>query len=247
MDGAGYARPPAILLPMRTDPFEEWRRLTELYREMSDQELYQLDASIADLTEQAQQILRDEMRTHGLKRPLSVSAEADLPERSAAPGRAPGVEAATVNGGRDMTGDEAEEAGPYEYTWKTLLCECNEREEAWKIHLALKQAGIESWIEGPMSQHSQDTRCPQVIVAADQLEQARQIISQPIPQEIVEQLNAPFEDYKPPVCPMCGAADPVLEGVNPANSWLCESCGKQWTEPVEDPGDSSQAESMRSS
>jgi hypothetical protein len=230
---------------MRTNPFEEWRRLTELYREMSDQELYELDASIADLTEQAQQILRDEMRTRGLKKPRSAGGGTDLPERSAAPGSAPGVEAATAAGGRDRTGDEAEEDGPYEYTWKTLLCECDEREEAWQIHLALKQAGIESWVEGPRSQFSPDTRCPRVIVAADQLEQAREVIARPIPQEIVEQFDTLVEDFKTPVCPKCGAADPVLEGVDPANSWLCESCGKQWTEPVEDPSGSSQAASMR--
>ena len=57
---------------MNQDPFEEWRRLTELYREMSDEELYELYASIADLTEQAQQILSDEMKSRGLKRQVRI-------------------------------------------------------------------------------------------------------------------------------------------------------------------------------
>ncbi|MGA3371128.1 MAG: hypothetical protein ABSC48_05135 [Terracidiphilus sp.] len=215
---------------MRVDPFEEWRRLTELYREMSDEELYELDASIADLTEQAQQILCDEMRTRRLNRPRLASAEADLPERSADPEGGLSAEAATAAAGRRKTGDEAEDDGPYEYTWKTLLCECNEQEEAWQIYLALKEAGIESWVEGPRSQFSQDTRYPRVVVAADQLEQAREIIARPIPQAVVEQFRTPIEDYEPPVCPKCGAEDPVLESAAPVNSWRCESCGKQWTE-----------------
>jgi hypothetical protein len=206
---------------MRIDPFEEWRRLTQLYREMGDEELYELDASISDLTEQAQQILRDEMRTRGLTRPRLASAVADLSERSAAPGSCPGAEAA-ADDGRGMTGDE-EEDRPCEFTWKTLLCECNEQEEAWQIHEALKQAGIESWVEGP-----------KVIVAADQLEQAREIIAQPIPQAIVEFFNACDEDFKVPVCPQCGAGDPVLESADPVNAWRCESCGKQWTEAIVD-------------
>jgi hypothetical protein len=63
---------------MNQDPFEEWRRLTELYREMSDEELYELYASIADLTEQAQQILSDEMKSRGLKRQSASGQETKL-------------------------------------------------------------------------------------------------------------------------------------------------------------------------
>jgi hypothetical protein len=37
-------------------------------------------------------------------------------------------------------------------------------------------------------------------------------------------------EFEPPRCPQCGAEDPVLEGVDPFNTWLCEACGKQWTE-----------------
>ena len=57
-----------ILLPMQRDTIAEWQSLTQLYREMSDQELYELDAGIGDLTEVAQQVLRDEMRSRGLER-----------------------------------------------------------------------------------------------------------------------------------------------------------------------------------
>ena len=66
---------------MRIDPLEEWRRLTPLYREMSDEELYELDADFAGLTEQAQQTLRDEMKSRRLERPRPAAVNADTSER----------------------------------------------------------------------------------------------------------------------------------------------------------------------
>ena len=217
---------------MRIDPFEEWRRLTELYREMSDEELYELDADFAGLTEQAQQILHDEMKTRGLVRPRPANVEAEISAASAWDSSA----------GAPKAEDGAEEnALPCEYTWKTLLCECNDSEEAWQLREALRQAGIESWIEGSGYRVAAEASYPRILVAADQLEQAREVVSRPIPQAIVEQSRMPPEEYNPPVCPRCGAEDPLLEGVDPVNSWLCESCDHQWTDAAIDdanaPGD----------
>ena len=209
---------------MRIDPFEEWRRLTQLYREMSDEELYELEDDFAGLTEQAQQILRDEMKTRGLARPRPASVEANLSERSAA-------SAWDASADARKTVDGAEESDlPREYTWKTLLCECAKREEAMLLHITLRRAGIDSWVDGSCRGLS----CSQVVVAADQLEQAQEIAARPIPQEIIDELNKWREEYKPPVCPKCGAEDPLLEGVDPVNSWLCESCDHQWTDAVEE-------------
>ena len=213
---------------MRTDPFEEWRRLSQLYREMSDEELHELDADFAGLTEQAQQILRDEMKTRGLTRPRPASVEANLSERSAALAWDSSADAPKAE-------DGVEESGlPCEYTWKTLLCECNDSDEAWQLREALRQAGIESWIDGQGYRIVEGINYPRILVAADQLEQAREIAARPIPQAIVEQSRMPPEEYNPPVCPKCGAEDPLLESVDPVNSWLCESCDHQWTDPVEE-------------
>ncbi len=41
-------------------------------------------------------------------------------------------------------------------------------------------------------------------------------------------------EFDLPVCPNCGAGDPALEDVDPVNSWICESCGKQWKESPAD-------------
>ncbi len=215
---------------MKLNSVEEWRRLTEHYREISDEELYELDADSADLTEQARQVLRDEMKTRGLDRQRAANAESHSTPRPE-PRRWEMVEdAPRIVGDREEADDkELNDGQPREFTWKTLLCECNEIEEAWQLREVLRRAGIDSWVEG----RSRDLSYPRVVVAADQLEQAREIAAQPVPQEIIDEFNTPPQEYSPPVCPMCGAEDPVLESADPVNAWLCESCGAQWTEAVE--------------
>ncbi len=222
-----------ILLPMQADPIAEWQRLTQLYREMNDGELEELDYGIADLTEVAQQVLRDEIKKRGLNEPHETEEEADIPERFAA-------SKWTSHGDAPEDGEAVEEGElPVEYTWKTMLCECDEREVARQIQEMLREAGIESWIEGPGYSVALEMSSPRIVVAADQLEQAREIISRPIPQEIVEHSKMDVPDYEPPVCPSCGAADPILEGADPVNSWRCESCGREWSEQAEEAKESS--------
>jgi hypothetical protein len=217
---------------MKIDPVEEWRRLTEHYREMGDEELYELEADFAGLTETAQQVLRDELKLRGLDLPRAASAQANSAARQEArqwdlvqdtP------QAVEDSGDSEEADEDAVDGAPREFTWKTVLCECNEASEAWQIREVLRRAGIDSWVEG----RSRDLSYPRVVVAADQLEQAREIAARPIPQEIIDEFNAPPEEYKPPVCPKCGAEDPVLESADPVNSWLCESCGEQWSDPAE--------------
>jgi hypothetical protein len=154
---------------------------------------------------------------------------------------------------RKLAPDEPESAeefdGPHDYTWKTPLCECETQEEALQLSEVLKQAGIKNWIERPGGKHAiaWDERMVgnvQVLVLADRLDEARAIAADPIPQEIVEQSKTRVPEFEPPACPKCGAGDPVLEAVDPANSWECEACGNEWTEPAggltEDPEESEQ-------
>jgi hypothetical protein len=204
---------------------------------MYDDELFELAADSADLTEQVRQVLGDEIRKRGLEDPRTVSQarkEANLP---AAPQRDSDVNTSDVDllgsGAAVQDGDV-----PREYTWKTVLCECEDREEAWQICEVLRQAGIESWIEGPggsYSPYSQlDQRSPRILVAADRFDEAREIAAWPIPKEIVEQSKMQSPEFETPVCPNCGAGDPVLEGVDPFNTWKCEACGNEWTESAAD-------------
>jgi hypothetical protein len=219
---------------MQADPLAEWQRLTQLYREMGDGVLEELDADKGDLTEVAQQVLGDEIRKRGLDKPSGPSNETDASKRF-------GISPWSRNGDSSAAEDTTEESNlPVEYTWKAPLCECEDSEKVRQVQEVLRRAGIESWIEGPGYSVALEMSSPRIEVAADQLEQAREIISRPIPQEIVEQSKLPAEEYVPPVCPSCGADEPILESVEPVNAWRCESCGKQWSEQVEEKESSTQ-------
>jgi len=219
----------------------------EHYRSMGDDELIELAADFSDLTPTAQQVLRDEMRTRKLGDPQWNRATTETPRPGSQAGSGQGSvfdRLARSQGTRqaEMVTDgpqpESQPAGPVEYTWKTLLCDCEGDQEAWQICEMLRRAGIESWVEGAGtyanssgSQHTVvDEGNRRVLVAADMLDQARAIAERPIPQDIVEQSRMGPADYEPPVCPKCGAADPILEDVDPVNAWRCEGCGARWSD-----------------
>jgi hypothetical protein len=239
------------MLPMQADPMLEWQRLTEHYRAMSDDELRELAADFNDLTETAQQALRSEMRSRGIGDPIETSTapvpsnvplNASTVRNTSAPIHDRAVDTLGFFNRQpelvpDLPDAGAEPNGPVEYTWKTLLCECDSSQEATELSEALKRAGIECWIEGPKrsaysAYASLDLTNPRVLVAADQLDQARAIAAGPIPAEIIAESRVKIPDFTPPSCPKCGAPDPILEGVDPVNSWECEQCGQKWTDPT---------------
>jgi hypothetical protein len=219
---------------MQGNSAQDWQELAERYREMSDGELEELAFDFADLTETAQQVLRSELSKRRLELPPTGAESPTNSDRPAVPqwDRPAIPEPDDIESNAD--GGNEEDDLPREFTWKTLLCECEDREQAWQISEVLRRAGIESWIEQPGSRYAMDFGNPRVVVAADQLEEARRIAAQPIPQEIVELSKMDVPDFEPPVCPACGAGDPVLEGADPVNTWRCEACGNQWSDP---PGD----------
>ncbi|WP_109486128.1 hypothetical protein [Occallatibacter savannae] len=195
---------------------------------MGDVEINELVAQIGDLTPVAQDVLRDEMKKRG------ISAEAENP-RVRTRHRADGAEVhwAENNDSSDDELDPTSEDGVFDYTWKVELCHCESLDEAAGRSEMLRRAGVDSWIPRP-DRFGGNIR---IDVGADQLEQARNILEQPIPQDILDQLKAEVEslDYEIPTCPECGAPDPTLESVEPTNNWLCESCGHAWSDPVADP------------
>lgn len=223
------------MLPMQATPIDEWQRLTAHYRELSDDELRELATDFNDLTEIAQQVLRTEMRSRNLGDPEAPPPASETQQSWSVPRKnfdllTGPLTYITPDDPADQDKEEnQEDDSPLDYTWKTLLCECNETAEALRLSEALRRAGIESWIEA-MPKYSIGVGNPRVLVAADQLEQARAIAAQPIPSKIVEESQTQIPDFVPPSCPNCGASDPVLEAVDPANSWKCEQCGERWTE-----------------
>ena len=207
---------------MQDDPQRYWRDLTENYRQMSDGELLELGESRGDLTEMAQQVLRDEMRKRGLDELKPANAPHITGHPAVVHWESPRY--------RDMSREASDESDvPGEFTWKTLLCECDTSQEAWQVGETLRRAGIESWVTG--SRSAWDVSGPRVQVAADQLEQAQAVLASPIPQEVIEESQMKVPEFALPGCQQCGASDPLLESVDPVNAWLCESCGAEWSDP----------------
>jgi ribosomal protein L37AE/L43A len=206
---------------------------------MYDEELLNLAADAQDLTETARHVLELEIKKRQLNEPADETGVRPSPEPRPER-RAPLV--GNQGGAPQLILDPPEEfeahSGPHEYTWKTILCACESPEQGQQLTAALKRAGVDCWVEQPgagFRYGTFDGPNPRILVAADQLEQARAIAAQPIPADIVEE-SRPVEvsEYELPVCPHCGAEDPALEGVDPFNSWRCDSCGFQWTESGED-------------
>jgi hypothetical protein len=230
---------------MQEDPVRYFQDLIENYRQMSDGELLQLAEKPEDLTDVAQQVLRDEIS----RRRLEKAKPAAMRPRTSFD---PSTHVDVVGGpfadryAPPPVFEELEdgEAAP-EYTWKTLLHDCETNEHALQLAEALKRQGIESWVR-QVSPYSTDIRGPQVYVAADQLEPAQAIAAQPIPQDIVDDFKLVIPEFELPVCPQCGSTDEVmLESADPVNAWLCEACGAEWSDP--DPAENDDSAGGKSS
>ncbi len=219
---------------MHDDSVRYWQDLAENYRQMGDGELLELSEHPEDLTEVAQQVLRDEITKRRLDEPPAQPETAKINGPAA-------VHWESMTGPSPSSADEQSEGGDeeHEYTWKVMLAECDSQERAWQLSEALRRAGIENWIKryNPFTQF--ETTGPSVLVAADQLEPARAIAALPIPQDIIEESQLKVPEFVLPTCPACGSTeDVVLESADPVNSWVCDACGAEWNDP-EDPASSS--------
>jgi len=212
-----------------------------VYRGMYDDELINLVADREDLTDVARQVLDLELKRRGLGDLSHAALARAIPEpkrerRAALLGNQGGAPQLVL----DYRKTQDNEA-PLEFTWKTPLCECESMEQAQQLSEYLKLAGVDCWIDEPRTGNplkdlvyaGSELLNPRVLVAADQLEQARAIAANPIPKEVVEKSRLTVPEFEMPKCPRCGAGDPALEGVDPFNSWRCEACGQQWTESGE--------------
>ena len=194
---------------------------------MLDGELLRLANEYSELTEVARQVLRNEMLKRGLGDPTKPE------ELEQASGRFRFEHGIELDGTEDTPSGEKGGEKSSEYTWKTELCECETSEQAWQIAKTLDRASIECWIHDPRRLFGSgyfDLTNLRILVVADQLEEARKVIAQPIPQEIIEESQIEVPEFTAPKCPGCGDPDPTLLADEHANRWGCEICGKEWTE-----------------
>ena len=182
---------------MQADPILEWQRLTGHYREIGDDELRELAADFADLTETAQQALRSEMRSRGLGDPkapetarrhrmrrqrlplptLNQSLAPNIPSftpgtLAACPSSFPMRPTARTTRARTTTHGRPSSA--------TVIPMNKRRNSLQRCSRPESKAGFNSRSEF-------GRRYARVLVAADQLDQARAIAARPIPREIVEE------------------------------------------------------------
>src|SRR5205814_7569942 len=172
---------------MQEDPVRYFQDLTENYRQMSDGELIELAEKPEDLTDVAQQVLRDEMNKRRLERrqPSVVQPRTDI-DSSAHFDLVGGPFTDFHASAPEFEAPEDGEPAP-EYSWKTLLRDCQSNDQALQLSAALMRHGIESWVKQF-----------QVYVAADQLGQAQAVDAQPIPQAIVEEWHAVLTQFDLP-------------------------------------------------
>ena len=174
---------------MQTDPMEEWRRLTSLYGEMGDVEIRELADQIGDLTPNAQQILRDELKKRGWSNDGAKPAAASRGENDAVVRWDQEQDTAADGYGEMSGGDQASD-----YSWKVALCRCDSLDEAAARGEMLRRAGIDCWIQRPGARSvvpwlELGVGDIQINVAADQLDQAKLIVAQPIPQAILDEVS----------------------------------------------------------
>jgi hypothetical protein len=129
---------------MEINPAEDWHSLRENYAAMLDGELELLADNLDDLTETAKEVLRSEMRNRGLGDPRAARQSRQRPHAANADRWASTVDP-DAGVGRAREFDQNEESdGPKEFTWKTLLCECESEQQALQLRETLKRAGIDS-------------------------------------------------------------------------------------------------------
>jgi ribosomal protein L37AE/L43A len=223
---------------MRPTPAEEWQRLTKVYGEMSDGELEEVASDFANLTEIAQPILRDELKKRGMGDPSAATARSDKANdrpNSARSGYAIARRNSMLSQIPSDSSGGSDSGRPGEHVWLTELCSRSTPAEIYQVCEALHAAGIESWTErrgaifGVQPPGSSGIR---VLVADHRLDEARSVIAKEAPQDVIDQSKEMNDNFVPPSCPKCGAADPILESSHPTNSWHCDDCGHDWTEPA---------------
>ena len=188
------------------NPADEWQHLTALYADMGDTELLELKASLEDLTEVAQGVLRDEMK----KRDLwdLPSLRRDSPEEgNAEPHSLEDLRLAGTVVGQYDTVNEANLAG-----------------------FVLDQAGIQAVVVNNTFDHT----LPTVRVAPSDAERAMALLAQPISAGVRSDYEATrnLPDFEVPGCPHCHCEEVLLEEVEPSNQWLCEECGHRWADAM---------------
>ena len=91
----------------------------------------------------------------------------------------------------------------------------------------LHSAGIFSVVFRPSAKL--DLRLPQVRVAPDDSERAKELLAKPVDERVRAEYDELSSTVIPlPVCKYCFSAELLLEATEPELRWRFESCGASW-------------------
>jgi DNA-directed RNA polymerase subunit M/transcription elongation factor TFIIS len=207
------------------DPAGEWLRLSEHYRQLSDDELVGLALQTSEFTDVAQQALAQEIANRRLKLPPEESATARRPEPqpdSAEDGESPYA--------------EDRELVVIRTVWSLA--------DALKLQSLLDRAGIPFYMglekaTGVDAVTSKFANGLSVQIMRVGVPWARQALQQYFPGDEPPQEKADESDNVAIHCPKCHSTEVVFEDLDrgPENSegkpsskfkWTCDSCGHEW-------------------
>ena len=186
----------------------QYQDLVTLYGTYGDEELIELARGMDDLTAMAQEVLKGELTRRRI--PIPSPNTAKLPNTAKE---------------SDSEINRFVDLAPQDCIW-----EFAEAEDAMAASEALKAADIENSVILPRSD-TLDMRPPRLAVSPEDVEKTEAILSKPIPEEFRILVRTRGE-FVVPSCRKCGAPDPVLESIEPANEWRCEVCGYTWTDEI---------------
>jgi hypothetical protein len=193
----------------------KYRELVALYGSYGDSELVGLGRGMADLTETAQQALKEEIARRG----LTVTP-------------APKPAAPEILDEDDLAHLRAYAASaPPECTF-----EFEDGHGATAAYLALTEEDIAAVVISGENA-ALDLRGPRVVVAPQDAERAAEILSLLVNDRFTQETGVVDEDFALPRCPACGMEEAMLESVEPTNQWRCAACDHLWLEEAATPAE----------
>jgi len=206
------------------DPAGEWRRLSEHYRQLSDDKLVGLARQTSQLTEIAQQVLAQEIANRRLKIPPKEPAAEGRPKWQPDPG------------GAESPYAEDRELVVISTVWSLA--------DALKLQRLLDTAGIPFYM-GPEKATSVDAVTSNFAKGLDvQIMQvgwpwARRALQQYFPADEPPEEKVDESDDFAMHCPKCHSMEVVFEDLDrgsknsegkpsPKFKWTCDSCGHEW-------------------
>lgn len=189
----------------------QYQDLVTLYGSYGDAELVALARGMADLTDAAQEALKEEMT----RRKLDVAGSSKRAES------------------REVSDEELLDMRAYAETAPDECIFDFENEEAVQAaYYALVREGIRAVVvsgDGVRNVRN-DHRGPRLVVTPKDAQQAAAILSEPSTDALTAEADETVDGFALPHCPACGGEETLLESVDPVNQWRCDDCGHTWLE-----------------